>query len=186
MAKLIYSMLTSLDGYVADETGNFDWAAPDEDVHAFVNDVARPIGTMLLGRRMYDVLVAWESDDMLVDQPPAIVDFANIWRASDKIVYSRSLESPRTARTQIEREFDPDAIRRLKGTADRDLSIGGPELAAQALRAGLVDEIQLYLNPIIIGGGNPALPSDLRLQLELQDERRFANRVVYVSYGVKG
>jgi dihydrofolate reductase len=186
MARLIYSMLTSLDGYVADATGNFDWADPDEDVHAFLNDLSRPLGTMLLGRRMYDVLAAWESDDMLVNQPPYIVDFAKIWRASDKIVYSRSLESPRTARTRIEREFDPEAVRRLKATADRDLSIGGPELAAQAMRAGLVDQIQLFLNPIIIGGGNAALPDDLRLPLELEDERRFANRVVYVAYGTKG
>jgi dihydrofolate reductase len=186
MARLFYSMLTSLDGYVADDTGNFDWADPDEEVHAFINDLSRPIGTMLLGRRMYEVLAAWESDDMLVDQPAAIVDFAKIWRASDKIVYSRSLESPRTARTRIERDFDPEAVRRLKATSERDLSIGGPELAAHALRAGLVDQIQLFLNPIIIGSGNPALPADLRLPLELEDERRFANRVVYVAYGTKG
>jgi dihydrofolate reductase len=185
MARLTYSMLTSLDGYVADATGNFDWAEPDEEVHAFINDLSRPIGTMLLGRRMYDVLEAWESDEMLVNQPAPIVDFATIWRGSDKIVYSRSLETPRTARTRIEREFDPEAIRRLKATSDRDLSIGGPELAAHALRAGLVDQIHLFLNPIIVGGGNAALPNDLGLPLELQDERRFANGAVYLAYGTK-
>ena len=184
MAKLIYSMLTSLDGYVADETGNFDWAVPDEEVHAFINDLARPVGTMLLGRRMYDVLEAWESDEMLIDQPESIVDFAKIWRASDKVVFSRSLEASRTARTRIEREFDPEAIRRLKETADRDLSIGGPDLAAQALRAGLVDEVHLFVNPIGVGAGNPALPTDLRVPLELHDERRFANGVVFLGYRV--
>jgi dihydrofolate reductase len=182
MAKLIYSALTSLDGYVADQNGNFDWAAPDEEVHTFVNDLMRPIGTHLYGRRMYDVLVAWESDDILVDQPPSIHDFAAIWRAADKIVYSRSLESPSSARTRIERTFDPDAIRQLKATADRDIGIGGPDLAAQALRAGLVDEIQLFLNPIIVGGGNAALPDDVRFPLELVDERRFASGVVYLRY----
>jgi dihydrofolate reductase len=142
----------------------------------------RPIGTHLYGRRIYDVLVAWESDDILVDQPECIHDFAAIWRAADKIVYSRSLESPSSARTRIERTFDPDAIRRLKATADRDISIGGPDLAAQALRAGLVDEIQLFLNPIIVGGGNAALPDDVRFPLELIDERRFASGVVYLRY----
>jgi dihydrofolate reductase len=182
MAKLIYSMLTSLDGYVADETGNFDWATPDDDVHSFANDLTRPIGTHLYGRRMYDVMVAWESDDMLVEQPPPIHEFATLWKAADKIVYSRSLESPRSARTRIERDFDPEAIRRLKATAEADISISGPELAAHALRAGLVDEIAFFLNPIVVGGGNAALPSDVRIGLEMIDERRFANGVVYVAY----
>jgi dihydrofolate reductase len=182
MARLIYSAITSLDGYVADESGNFDWAAPDEEVHTFVNDFQRPIGTHLYGRRMYEVLVAWESDDIVVDQPPFIHDFAAIWRAAHKIVYSRSLESVSSARTRIERTFDPDAVRRLKEEADRDLSVGGPELAAQAIRAGLVDEIQLFLVPIVVGGGNPALPDDVRVSLELLDEHRFDNGVVHLRY----
>jgi dihydrofolate reductase len=182
MAKLIYVAITSLDGYVADKTGNFDWAAPDAEVHTFVNDLTRPIGTHLYGRRMYEVLVAWESDDILVDQPPQMHDFAAIWRAADKIVYSRSLESASSARTRIERNFDPDAIRRLKATAERDLTVAGSDLAAEALRAGLVDEIHLFLNPIVIGAGNPALPDDVRLPLELLDERRFSSGVVYLRY----
>jgi dihydrofolate reductase len=182
LAKLIYSALTSLDLYVADQTGNFDWAAPDEEVHQFVNDLMRPIGTQLYGRRMYEVLVAWESDDIAVGEPPVVADFAAIWRGADKIVYSRSLESVSSARTTIERDFDPEAIRAMKASADRDISIGGPELAANAIRAGLVDEIHLFLNPILVGGGNPALPDDVRVPLELLDERRFDNGVVYLRY----
>jgi dihydrofolate reductase len=184
VAKLIYSALTSLDLYVADQTGNFDWAAPDEEVHGFVNDLHRSIGTLLLGRRMYDVLVAWESDDIVVGEPPVVADFAAIWRGTDKIVYSRSLEQASSARTAIERDFDPGAIRRMTAAADRDIGIGGPELAAQAIRAGLVDEIHLFLNPILVGGGNSALPSDVRVPLELLDEHRFGNGVVYVRYGI--
>jgi dihydrofolate reductase len=182
MAKLIYVAITSLDGYVADKTGNFDWAAPDAEVHTFVNDLTRPIGTHLYGRRMYEVVVAWESDDILVGQPQLMHDFATIWRAAEKIVYSRSLESVSSARTRIERDFDPDAIRRLKETAEDDISVAGPELAAEALRAGLVDEIHLFLNPIVIGAGNPALQDDVRLPLELLDERRFSSGVVYLRY----
>jgi dihydrofolate reductase len=184
LAKLIYSALTSLDLYVADQTGNFDWAAPDEEVHQFVNDLMRPIGTQLYGRRMYEVLVAWESDDIAVGEPPVVADFAAIWRGADKIVYSRSLESVSSARTTIERDFDPEAIRAMKASADRDISIGGPELAANAIRAGLVDEIHLFLNPILVGGGNPALPDDVRVPLELLDERRFDHGVVYLRYRV--
>jgi dihydrofolate reductase len=184
LAKLIYSALTSLDLYVADQTGNFDWAAPDEEVHQFVNDLVRPIGTQLYGRRMYEVLVAWESDDIAVGQPPVVADFAAIWRGADKIVYSRSLESVSSARTTIERDFDPEVIRAMKASADRDISIGGPELAATAIRVGLVDEIHLFLNPILVGGGNPALPDDVRVPLELLDERRFDHGVVYLRYRV--
>jgi dihydrofolate reductase len=186
MAKLIYSAITSLDGFAADESGNFDWADPDAEVHTFVNDLVRPIGTHLYGRRMYEVLVAWESDDILVDEAPYIHDFAAIWRAADKIVYSRSLESASSARTRIEHDFDPDAIRHLKATTERDITIGGPDLAAQALRAGLVDEIQLFLNPIVVGAGNPALPDDFRVPLELLDEHRFGNGVVYLRYRTAG
>ena len=186
MARLIYSALTSLDGYVADEAGDFDWAAPGEDVHQFVNDLLRPVGTSLYGRRMYDVLVAWESDDIVAGQPPCIADFAAIWRAADKIVYSHSLESPASARTTIERHFSPDAVRRLKDESERDLSIGGPGLAGQAIRAGLVDEIHLFVNPIVVGGGNRALPDDARVGLELIDEHRFAGGVVHLGYRTIG
>jgi dihydrofolate reductase len=179
MGKLIYVPIASLDGFVADADGNFDWAAPSEEVHAFVNDLTRSAGTMLLGRRTYDVLVPWE-DMQLEGQPDVIRDFAGIWRALDKIVYSRTLETPKTEKTRIEREFDPEAVRSLKESTD--LGIGGPELAGQAIRAGLVDELHLFLNPVVVGGGTRALPNDERWDLELIDERRFANGVVYLRY----
>jgi dihydrofolate reductase len=182
MAKLIYSAIASLDGYVADENGNFDWAAPDREVHSFVNELERPIGTYLYGRRMYEVMRYWETADTVVDQPPAERDFAEIWQAADKIVYSRTLEQAAGARTRIEREFDPDAVRRMKASAERDLSVGGPELAAQAIKAGLVDELQLFVTPIVVGGGNPWLPDGVRVKLELLDERRFGSGVVYLRY----
>jgi dihydrofolate reductase len=186
MARLIYSAIASLDGYVADEDGRFDWSAPDEEVHAFVNDAERPVGTYLYGRRMYDVMAVWETMPDGPDEHPAIRDYAAIWRAADKVVYSRTLEAPRTPRTRIERDFDPAAVRAMKEAAAADLSVGGPELAAQALRAGLVDEVHLFLSPIVVGGGNPALPSGLRVALDLLDERRFANGVVHVAYAVRG
>jgi dihydrofolate reductase len=182
MAKLIYSAITSLDGYINDEDGNFDWAAPDEEVHRFVNDRARPVGTYLLGRRMYDTLAVWETMPTGGDQSPAMGDFAGIWRAADKVVYSRTLDTVTTARTRIERDFDPEAVRRLKASADADLAVGGPGLAANAFRAGLVDECQLFLSPIVVGGGTPSLPDKVRLELELLDERRFGNGVVYLNY----
>ena len=181
MAGLIYSAITSLDGYVADEDGKFDWAAPDEEVHSFVNDLERPIGTYLYGRRMYDVLVAWETMDT-GEQPPVMRDYAEIWRAADKIVYSRTLETVSSARTRIERDFNPEAVRQLKARADRDISVGGPELAAQAIRAGLVDELHQFLTPIVVGGGNKFLPDGVRVELELLDERRFGNGVVHLHY----
>jgi dihydrofolate reductase len=183
MAKLLYSAITSLDGYVADTEGRFDWSAPDEEVHAFVNDLERTVGTHLYGRRMYEVMSAWETLPP-AGQPPTTRDFAEVWRAADKIVYSRTLEQVASARTRIERDFDPGAVRRLKASAAADLSVGGPHLAAQALQAGLVDEGHLFLNPVVVGGGNPALPDNLRLELELLDERRFANGVVYLRYRV--
>jgi dihydrofolate reductase len=182
VAKLVYSAITSLDGYVADEEGRWDWSMPDEAVHAFVNDLSRPIGTWLLGRRMYDVLSAWETMD---DEDPVMRDFAEIWRSGDKVVYSRTLEAPSTARTRLEREFDPEAVGRMKAGAERDLCVAGPELAAQAFRAGLVDEIQLFLSPVIVGAGNPALPEGVKLSLALLDERRFANAVVHLRYRVE-
>ena len=181
MAKLHYTAITSLDGYVADADGRFDWSEPDEEVHTFVNDLERPIGTYLLGRRMYDVLVAWETMDT-ADEPPAMEDYADIWRTADKIVYSRSLDAVTSAKTRLERSFDPDEIREMKTSAERDLSVGGPDLAAQAFRAGLVDEIQLFLAPVVVGGGTRALPGEVRLDLELLEERRFGNGTVYVRY----
>lgn len=182
MAKLIYSAITSLDGYVADENGNFDWAAPDDDVHAFINDLERPVGTYLYGRRMYQVMRAWETADTFADQRPVMQDFAQIWQAADKIVYSTTLDAVSSARTRIEREFDPDAVRRLKEGAGRDLSVGGPDLAAQAIRAGLVDEWRLFLTPIVVGSGTRSLPDDVLVNLELVDERRFAGGVVHLRY----
>jgi dihydrofolate reductase len=185
MAKLIYSMITSLDGYVADEEGNFDWAAPNDEVHRFVNDLERPVGTYLYGRRMYEVMRAWETMDTGPDQSPVVRDFAEIWQAADKTVYSKTLETV-SARTRIEREFDPEAVRGLKASAARDLSVGGPDLAAQAIKAGLVDEYHLFLTPVVVGGGTRALPDNVRLGLELLDERRFGNGVVHLHYRTIG
>jgi dihydrofolate reductase len=181
VARLIYTAITSLDGYVADRDGNFDWSAPEGEVHAVVNDVSRAIGTLLLGRRMYEALVAWETIDVDAE-PPEMKDFAGIWRSADKIVYSRTLDAPSSERTRIEREFDPDAVRELKGSSPQDLGIGGPELAAHAIRAGLVDEYHQFLNPIVVGGGKRALPDDVHWELELRSERRFANGVVRLHY----
>ena len=182
MAKLIYSAITSLDGYVADEDGNFDWAAPDEEVHTFINDLERSVGTYLYGRSMYEVMVAWETMDTLPDQPPFIRDFADTWQAADKIVYSKSLTAVSSARTRIERDFHPEAVRQMKASDGRDISVGGPVFAAQAFKAGLVDECRLFLAPIIVGGGKRSLPNDGRLKLELLNERRFGNGMVHLHY----
>jgi dihydrofolate reductase len=182
MAELIYTTIMSLDGYIADEHGNFDWAAPDEEVHRFVNDLERPVGTYLYGRRMYEVMSAWETMDSAPDQPQVILDFARIWQAADKVVYSRTLDTVSTARTRIERQFDPEAVRRLKASTGPDLAVGGPHLAAQAIEAGLVDEYHLFLTPTVVGGGNQALPDHVRLDLDLQDERRFTSGVVFLRY----
>ena len=185
MAKLIYSAITSLDGYIADEDGNFDWAAPDEEVHTFVNDLERPVGTYLYGRRMYEVMAPWETEPTLADQSRVMREFAELWQAADKIVYSKTLETVSTARTRIERDFDPEAVRQLKTQAERDITVGGPDLAAQAIKAGLVDECQLFLAPMVVGGGNQSLPYHVRLKLELLDERRFGNGVVCLRYGTR-
>jgi dihydrofolate reductase len=184
MTRLIYSAIASLDGYVEDEQGNFDWAAPDDDVHAFVNDLERPIGTYLYGRRMYETMVFWETVSTGGDQPAVMRDFAEIWRAAEKIVYSRTLEATSSARTRIERGFDPGAIRRLKESSRRDITVGGSVLAGEAIAAGLVDECHLFLAPILVGGGRRALPDNVRAQLELLAERRFGGGVVYLQYGV--
>ena len=182
MARLIYSVIASLDGYMADEDGNFDWAAPDEEVHTFVNDLVRPVGTYLYGRRMYETMVTWETMDSRPDQTPLAQDFARIWRAGEKIVYSKTLEQASSARTRIERDFDPDAIRQMKAQAGSDIAVGGPDLASQAIKAGLVDEYQLFVAPIVVGGGKQSLPNNVRLELELLEERRFGNGMVYLHY----
>ncbi len=182
MAKLIYSAITSLDGYVADESGNFDWSMPDEEVHAFVNELERPIGTYLYGRRMYEVMVYWETADTGAGQPTFTRDFAEIWQAAEKIVYSRTLETASSARTRIERDFDPEAIRQIKAQAGHDISVGGAELAGQAIKAGLVDECHLLVSPILVGGGKRSLPDGVCLELELLDQRRFGNGVVHLHY----
>jgi dihydrofolate reductase len=183
MAQLIYAAIASLDGYVADEQGNFGLLAPDAEVHAFVNDLERPVGTHLYGRRMYEVMVWWETMET-AGEPDVMRDFAEIWWAADKIVYSRTLEAVASERTRIEREFDPETVREMKASTERDISVGGPELAGQALAAGLVDECHLFLAPLLMGGGTRALPDGLRLQMELLDERRFGSGVVHLHYRV--
>jgi dihydrofolate reductase len=181
MARLLYSVVASLDGYVVDASGSFDWAAPGEEVHAFVNDLERPLGSYLYGRRMYETMRVWQTFGT-PDQSPAIQDYAEIWRAADKVVYSSTLDSVSTPRTRLERAFDADAIAHLKASAERDISVGGPGLAAAAIRAGLVDEWQLLIAPVIVGGGTPWLPDDVRIDLELVDERRFGSGMAYLHY----
>ena len=185
MAKLIYSAITSLDGYVADEHGNFDWAAPDDEVHSFVNDLERPIGTYLYGRRMYETMVSWETAHTVADQPTVGRDFAEIWQAAEKVVYSTTLEQPSSACTRIERTFDPEAVRQMKAAATHDMTVGGPDLAAQAIAAGLVDEYQLFVTPVVVGGGHPSLPDNALVSLALVNVRRFDNGTVYLNYRVR-
>jgi dihydrofolate reductase len=186
MAHLIYSAISSLDGYIEDREGSFDWAAPDEEVHRFINDLERAAGTYLLGRRMYETMMVWETDPNVAnDESPIMRDYAAIWQAANKIVYSRTLETVSTRKTQLERTFDADAIRQLKAAVEEDISIGGPELAAHAFRAGLIDECHLFLTPIIVGGGKPSLPDNVRIELELLEERRFGSGVVFLRYRTK-
>jgi dihydrofolate reductase len=185
MAKLIFTAITSLDGYIEDEAGTFDWAAPDDEVLRFLNDLERPIGTYLYGRRMYETMVNWETADVLRDQSPLAWDWMQLWRAADKVVYSRSLEAASSARSRIVRDFDPRAIWAMKNSLERDITVGGPDLAAQAFKAGLVDQCQLFLTPVLIGGGKPALPKEVRLDLELVTEHRFDNGVVFLDYRLR-
>lgn len=186
MGRLVWTGITSLDGYLVDADGSFAWAAPDEEVHRFVNDVQRPIGIQLYGRRMYEVLAAWEDEPPAPPggPPSATADFGQLWRAADKVVYSMTLAGVSTRRTRLERTFDPATVRILKAGSARDLSVGGAVLAAHAVRAGLVDEIQLFLTPVLVGGGTPFLPAGVRVPLELLDERRFAGGTVWVRYRV--
>jgi dihydrofolate reductase len=186
MGRLIYASIGSLDGYVVDAQGSFDWAAPDAEVHAFVNDLERPIGTYLYGRRMYETMRYWETASTGDDASPEERDYARIWQGTDKIVYSETLETVASARTRVERRFDPEHVRDLKASSEHDLTVGGATLAASAIRAGLVDELQLFLTPVVVGGGTRALPDDVRLDLELADERRFERGVVYLRYLTKG
>lgn len=185
MARLIYSTMTSLDGYIEDRDGNFDWAAPDEEVHQFANDLERMVTTHLYGRRMYETMMVWETDPNLAADSPVTREYAEVWQAADKIVYSRTLEKVSTRKTELRREFDPRAIKQLKESAKSEISIGGPGLAAHAFRAGLIDECQLFLTPILVGGGKSALPADVRLELELLEERRFKNGMVFLRYRTK-
>ncbi|HEY5171546.1 MAG TPA: dihydrofolate reductase family protein [Acidimicrobiia bacterium] len=184
MSKLIYIANVSLDGYIEDSHGNFDWTAPDDEVFAFITDLIRSAGTYLYGRRMYETMAVWETDPALAAQSELMGDFARVWQAANKVVYSPTLNEVSTAKTQLERNFDPEAIRDLKAPAARDLTVGGPNLAAHAFNAGLVDECQLLICPVFVGTGKPSLPRDMRANLELLDERRFSNGVVYVRYRV--
>lgn len=184
MARLIYSTIASLDGYVADESGGFDWAAPDEEVHAFVNELERPVGTYLYGRRMYETMVFWETVDT-GPEPRVMRDFAEIWRAAEKVVYSRTLDRVDSERTRLEREFDPGAVRELVALAGSDVGIGGAELAGRAFEAGLVDECQVFLAPVVVGGGKRSLPDGVFARLELLDQRRFESGFAYLRYGVR-
>lgn len=185
MAQLIYSAISSLDGFIEDRDGNFDWAMPDEEVHRFINNLERNAGTYLYGRRMYEIMTVWETDPNLAADSPLTQDFAQVWQAADKIVYSKTLTAASTRKTRIERNFDPEAIRQLKKTAQHDIAIGGPDLAAHAFRSGLIDECHLFLAPIVVGGGKPALPDNVRLELELLEERRFDNGMVFLRYRTK-
>ena len=185
MARLIYVANTSLDGYIEDVSGRFDWTEPDETVFRFINDLIRSAGTYLYGRRLYETMLVWETDPNLANGSPYEHDFAEVWKSADKIVYSKTLEFARTGKTRIEPSFDPEAIRRLKDTAEGDILIGGANLAAQAFQAGLIDEYQLFVVPIIVGGGKKSLPDNVRLKLELLDERRFANGTVFLRYEIK-
>jgi dihydrofolate reductase len=182
--KLIYSAITSVDGFVEDVSGSIDWGAPDAEVHGFINDLERPIGIYLYGRRMYETMLYWETAHTVPNQPYVVQDFTEIWQAADKVVYSKTLETAFSARTRIERDLDPEAICQLKAAAAADITVGGAELAAQAIRAVLVDELRLFLVPVVVGGGKPALPNDIRLDLQLLDERRFRSGVTYLRYSV--
>ncbi|MDQ6855507.1 MAG: dihydrofolate reductase family protein [Candidatus Dormibacteraeota bacterium] len=182
MAKLIYSAITSLDGYVADRDGNFDWAAPDDDVHAFVNDLERSAGTYLYGRRMYETMMYWETANALPGQREVSRDYTTIWQAAEKVVYSKTLPGVSSAQTRLERDFDPVSVREMKRASRHHITIGGPGLAAHALTAGLVDEHHVFITPVVVGGGTRSLPDNARLRLALVDEHRFANGVVYLRY----
>lgn len=185
MSKLIYFIPMSLNGFIAGETDNLDWAAPDEEILAFISDLHRPIGTYLYGRKNYETMTIWQTPHVIPGLTPAMLDFGRIWQAAEKIVYSKSLETVSTPKTSLEREFEPQAVRDLKAQLPHDISVAGPNLAAQAIRAGLVDEFQLLVIPFILGGGKRVLPGDTGVKLDLLDERRFSNGWVYLRYGTR-
>jgi dihydrofolate reductase len=184
MAELSYVTNVSLDGFIEDEHGAFDWTEPDDEQFAFITDLVRPAGTWLYGRRLYQAMSVWETDPALASRSDLLADFADVWQTADKIVYSTTLDAVSTANTRLERHFDAASVRTLKDTADRDLTVGGADLAAQAFRDGLIDECHLFIAPVILGRGKPSLPGDLRIELELLDERRFDNGIVYVRHRV--
>lgn len=186
MGKIIYSANMSLDGYIEDASGSFDWSVPDDDVHQFFNDLLRGIGTHLLGRRMYETMAVWETEPSLAEHSAVTADFAAVWQDADKVVYSTTLTEPNTTRTRIVRAFDADEVRSLKQASSADLLVSGPGLAAQALRAAVVDELHMVIAPVTVGSGKPAFPTDLRLDLEVLDQRRFRNGAVHVAYRVRG
>jgi len=182
MARLCYSMIASLDGYIEDANGEFQWGTPDEEVMQFINDRERSVGTYLYGRRMYETMLFWETAPLTESEPAVVRDWTRMWRSADKVVYSRTLNSASSDKTRLERTFDPEAVRQLKTTSSRDLSVAGPELAGHAIEAGLVDELELYVVPIVVGGGKPWLPNNAPSKLELLDSRRFASGFVYLRY----
>jgi len=185
MGTLIYTAITSLDGYIEDVDGRFDWSVPDAEVHAFANELERTIGIHLYGRRMYETMAVWETVEAGPDVDPVEVEYAELWRDLDKVVFSTTLEDVWTARTRLERSFDAAAVRRLKEGAVADLSVSGPALATHAFAAGLVDEVHLLVNPILVGAGKPGLPAGVRVELELVDEHRFSNGVVHLHHRVR-
>ena len=185
MAKLIYVANVSLDGYIEDAHGSFDWAPPIDEVFTFITDLVRPVGTYLYGRRMYETMAVWETQPALAAQSELMADFANVWQAADKNVYSTTLQVVSTANTRLERRFDADSVREMKASAASDLTVGGPTLAAHAFNAGLVDECQLFIYPVLVGGGKPAFPRDGRIELELLEERRFGNGIVYLRHRIR-
>jgi len=185
MAKLIYVSNVSLDGYIEDEHGSFDWTPSDDEFYAFITDLVRPVGTYLYGRRLYETMAPWETEPALAARGELMADFAGVWQAADKVVYSTTLDAVWTAKTRLEGRFDPGSVRDMKASATSDLSVGGAHLAAQAFKAGLVDECHLFIRPVLVGGGKPALPSDPRADLELLDDRQLSNGIVYLRYRVR-
>ncbi len=184
MANLIYVTNVSLDGFIEDEHGGFEWTEPDDEQFVFVTDLVRPVGTYIYGRRLYETMAVWETEPALAAQSELMADFAHVWQAADKIVYSTTLDAVSTGRSRLERNFDPAAVRKMKATTSRDLMVGGANIAAHAFSAGLIDECHLFIGPCVVGRGKPSLPSELRAKLELLDERRFGNGVVYVRYRI--
>ena len=185
MSKLIYAVNTSVDGFMEDQDGNFGWTEPNDEVFKFITDLMRPIGTHLLGRRMYETMMVWETDPKFAAESSLKRDFAEVWQAANKIVFSTTLENLPTRKTQLMRSFEPETIRQLKANSEHDILIEGPEIASHAFRAGLIDECHLFILPVVVGGGKSAIPNNLRLNLELLEEQHFGNGTVYLRYRIK-